>query len=289
MDIEKLKKKGWGAYTDENLAFVNQTEHLSDMFGGNGVKPGFVLCLVCLKGKLQMTVDNSIQCVSQHQAMICPINSLLTDYLSSPDFQGIAICASPSVFKELYVNKQMWEYYQYVLRHHIISFETPDWQRLAGYYRLMNDTLQHLDEKKFGQRIIRSLWQAIIYEFISIIDRYVPHQPAIENTVSCEVLSARFMELLALSEGRIHTVSEFADKLFVTPKYLSTSVRRTTGKPALQWILEAVAKEAERQLKHSECSIKEIANALNFPNPSFFGKFVKMRLGNTPAEIRNKK
>lgn len=286
--IETLTAKGQAVYADENLAFVNRTEVLAEIFGGSGVKPAFAVCVVCLQGKLRITVDNAALCVGSRQAMVCPINSLLSDYMSTPDFRGVAICASPGVFKELYVNKQMWKYYQYVLCNHIIAFEEEDWLHLAAYHALMNEQLRRLDENRFGRQIIRSLWQTVIYEFLSILDRYIPRtKQASEQAVSSEILSARFMELLAVSEGRIHTVTEFADKLFVAPKYLSASVKRTTGKTALQWILETVAKEAERRLKHSECSIKEIADALNFPNPSFFGKFVKMRLGNTPAKIRN--
>jgi YesN/AraC family two-component response regulator len=33
-------------------------------------------------------------------------------------------------------------------------------------------------------------------------------------------------------------------------------------------------------------SIKEIADSLNFPNASFFGKFVKLHTGMTPIEYR---
>lgn len=51
--------------------------------------------------------------------------------------------------------------------------------------------------------------------------------------------TAHLSEMLAMSEGRIHSVAEFAARLFVTPKYLSMSVKQTTGKPALVWIHEA--------------------------------------------------
>ena len=35
-------------------------------------------------------------------------------------------------------------------------------------------------------------------------------------------------------------------------------------------------------------SIKEIANELDFPNTSFFGKYVREHLGQTPMEYRRK-
>ena len=310
--INFLERSGWTAYADGNLAFISETEHLSEMLGGDGIKTDFVLCIVCASGKLQVAVDGVSQTVCRHQALVCPINSMVTDYLCSPDFAAFAICASPSIFKDLYLNKQMWEYYQFVLRNHVVGFEDGDWNRFIRYEELMTDSLAD-GTKKFQDRIVRSLWQAVIYEFLSVVDRYVAHvQPSVDKSIGSErlrvgdgtsgmLLSSRFMEMLALSEGRIHSVAEFATRLFVTPKYLSMSVKQTTGKTALVWIHEAVAKEAERLLTHSDLSIKEIANRLNFPNagtlhetlvslaaPPFFGKFVKQHLGDTPANIQNR-
>ena len=286
--INFLERSGWTAYADEHLAFISETEHLSEMLGGDGIKTDFVLCIVCASGKLQVAVDGVSQTVCCHQALVCPVNSLLTDYLCSPDFAAFAICASPSIFKDLYLNKQMWEYYQFVLRNHVVSFEDGDWSRFIRYEELMTDSLAD-GTKKFQDRIVRSLWQAVIYEFLSVVDRYVAHvQPSVDKSIGSELLSSRFMEMLAMSEGRIHSVAEFATRLFVTPKYLSMSVKQTTGKAALAWIHEAVAKEAERLLTHSDQSIKEVADRLNFPNASFFGKFVKQHLGDTPANIQNR-
>ena len=294
--INYLGLSGWTAYADGNLAFISETEHLSEMLGGDGIKTDFVLCIVCASGKLQVAVDGVSQTVCRHQALVCPVNSLLTDYLCSPDFAAFAICASPSIFKDLYLNKQMWEYYQFVLCNHVVGFEDGDWSRFARYRDLMMENLGDTatsdgqpPQKKFQDRIVRSLWQAIIYEFLSVVDRYVAHvQPSVDKSIGSELLSSRFMEMLAMSEGRIHSVAEFATRLFVTPKYLSMSVKQTTGKAALAWIHEAVAKEAERLLTHSDLSIKEVADRLNFPNASFFGKFVKQHLGDTPASIQNR-
>lgn len=288
LGFKSLERSGWTEYADEHLAFITDSSRLSEMLGENGIKTDFVLCIICLSGKLQVSIDNVSQTVCRHQTMVSPINSLVTDYLHSPDFQAVTICANPSIFKDLYVNNQIWEYYQFVLRNHVIEFEDSEWERLAHYYELMLDNL--CDQgKKFQDRIVKSLWQTIIYEFLSVIDRYVAHvQPSIEKSINSELLCNRFMEMLALSEGRIHSVADYATRLFVTPKYLSMAVKQTTGRTALQWIHEAVAKEAERLLQHSSQSIKEVSSQLNFPNASFFGKFVKTHLGDTPANIRRR-
>jgi len=41
-----------------------------------------------------------------------------------------------------------------------------------------------------------------------------------------------------------------------------------------------------QQLRYSNKTIKEICNELDFPNLSFFGKFVREHMGMSPTEYR---
>ena len=53
--------------------------------------------------------------------------------------------------------------------------------------------------------------------------------------------------------------------------------------------MESAIEHIKYRLKHSDKSIKEIAEEFNFPNQSFFGKYVKSYLGMSPARYRNTK
>ena len=74
-----------------------------------------------------------------------------------------------------------------------------------------------------------------------------------------------------------------------SPKYLSSVIKKTTGKKPVQFIQENAIKQIKYKLKHSDMSIKEIADAFDFPNASFFGKFVKSHTGMTPLQCRMSK
>ncbi|MBQ5826872.1 MAG: AraC family transcriptional regulator, partial [Bacteroidaceae bacterium] len=52
---------------------------------------------------------------------------------------------------------------------------------------------------------------------------------------------------------------------------------------------EAIVKEAKRQLKYTDKSVKEIAMQMDFPNVSFFGKYFKTHVGVSPMEYRKGK
>ncbi len=57
---------------------------------------------------------------------------------------------------------------------------------------------------------------------------------------------------------------------------------------AFDLINEAVLTDVRYQLKYSQKSIKEIADYLDFPNISFFGKFVRRHVGCSPKEYRRR-
>jgi AraC-like DNA-binding protein len=101
------------------------------------------------------------------------------------------------------------------------------------------------------------------------------------------VLADRFVNLVSEYFAQYRNVGFYADKLCMTPKYLSRVVREVTGRSAPEWIDSYVILEAKNLLKYSGLPIKEVVFKLNFPNQSVFYKFFKARTGMTPSEYRN--
>ena len=78
----------------------------------------------------------------------------------------------------------------------------------------------------------------------------------------------------------------YADKLHLTPKYLSKIIKEASGRSGPDWIDEYVILEAKNLLRYSKMTIKEIVFALNFPNASVFHKYFKAHTGLTPTDYR---
>jgi AraC-like DNA-binding protein len=84
-----------------------------------------------------------------------------------------------------------------------------------------------------------------------------------------------------------HTVESYASELCISSKYLTAVCKKNSGKTANEWITEHVLEDIRYYLKQTNLSIKQICDRLGFPNPSFFGKYVKDHFGMTPLEFRN--
>lgn len=102
-----------------------------------------------------------------------------------------------------------------------------------------------------------------------------------------KMIFEQFIKLVSEYHLKERNVGFYADKLCLTPKYLSKLIKTATGRSAPDWIDAYVILEAKNLLKYSNVTIKEVVYRLNFPNQSVFYKFFKARTGMTPSEYRN--
>lgn len=103
-----------------------------------------------------------------------------------------------------------------------------------------------------------------------------------------EELCRRFEEELRTHYMRERQVAFYAGRLCVTPKYLSAVVRRQTGRTAQAYIEAYVVTESKALLLSTDLSVQQIADRLNFPSQSVFGKYFKRATGFSPRAFRNR-
>lgn len=85
------------------------------------------------------------------------------------------------------------------------------------------------------------------------------------------------------------SVAFYADRLGVTPKYLSVAMRSVSGCPVQKWISEIVLAEAKRYLCTTEMTIQQISDKLNFASLSSFIRFFLQHTLTTPLAYRKDK
>ncbi len=120
------------------------------------------------------------------------------------------------------------------------------------------------------------------------IENALPDQKELRARSAPERITESFKKLLNERIGSIKKVSDFSDLLHITPNHLNKCVRTVTGKSANQWILEMLILESKTLLIQSHVSIAEIADALNFEDPSYFSRFFKASTGISPIAYRKK-
>ena len=145
-------------------------------------------------------------------------------------------------------------------------------------------------ETNFAVEIVSGLIAATIYKVGDILTHYMEEHPEMENPVHnrAEEYFKQFTELLGEHYTRERSVGYYARQLCITPKYLTTLIKRISGKSVSEWIDSYVILEAKTLLKYSNMSVQEIAYYLNFPNQSFFGSYFKRNTGMSPSQYKAK-
>ncbi|MFB9064544.1 helix-turn-helix domain-containing protein [Flavobacterium branchiarum] len=82
------------------------------------------------------------------------------------------------------------------------------------------------------------------------------------------------------------SITFYADKMNLTPKYLTTAIRKQTKKSISEWITEAVITYSKSVLKTTDKSILEITDLLHFSDISLFCRYFKRYTNMTPTEYR---
>lgn len=99
---------------------------------------------------------------------------------------------------------------------------------------------------------------------------------------------ANFMDTLEHEYMASRDVQYYADRLFITRKYLGIIVRRKTEKTPKQLINEYVITQLKLRLRNSNDSIRQIATAFHFPDDSLMIRYFKAHTGMTPVQFRRK-
>ena len=83
-------------------------------------------------------------------------------------------------------------------------------------------------------------------------------------------------------------VDFYADKLNITPKYLTEVCKKSSAKTASEWIHNYTTQRLIILLGNKQLSFTAIADTLHFSSQSFFSRYVRKVLGVTPSEYRQR-
>ena len=163
-------------------------------------------------------------------------------------------------------------------------------QSLRSFISMVEQELKG-SETDCSSEIIGGLIAATIYKVGDILTHYLTEHPEVDSPIHnrAEEYFRQFTELLGEHYKHERSVGFYARQLCITPKYLTTLIKRISGKSVSEWIDNYVILEAKTLLKYSNMSVQEIAYYLNFPNQSFFGSYFKRNAGMSPSQYKAKK
>lgn len=102
------------------------------------------------------------------------------------------------------------------------------------------------------------------------------------------LLNDQFPMVNPFQKLALRSPQAFADKLAVHVNYLNRALKEVTGKTTTQLITERIMQEAQALLLHSNWSVSQISDSLDFDDPTHFAKAFKSATGQKPSSLRQK-
>lgn len=295
MDIQDLKpRRGDDTYrigdSDELVVMENI-----------GTVPSGVVCLqnhgvlfFITEGRAQLEYDGHVVQLQKNDLFLYMVHSTAANFMASSDFNCRQIWFGRAELFNIDIYKQISVADMSNLKlNPVVHLKGDDIKLCDTYFQLLRNRMK-FSTSVLTPDIVRSLLGTILLEILSIMRRNseqvaeeVQHED-INSSLHKKRIIDDFMRLVEESDGRIRRVDDFASQLNVTPKYLSTILKEVMNRRPSTYIQLYTLKAIERRLRFTDMTMQEIANDLNFPNPSFFGKYCKEHLGMTPLEYRMK-
>ena len=295
VDIQNLKPRtGSDTYRIGDSDDLVVMENLGTIPLGSVCLQNHGVLIFCTEGRAQFEYDGTVIQLQKNDFFLYMAHSTVGNILTSSDFNCQQIW---------FTRDELWNIEIYNLvsladmsllkLYPVVHLTDDDIKLYDSYFQLLCSRMKS-STSALTPYIVRSLLGTMMLELLSIMRRSSEQaarqgrQEGVNSSIHKKRIIDNFMRLVEESDGRIRRVDEFANKLNITPKYLSTILKEVMNRRPSTYILLYTLKAIERRLRFTDMTMQEIANDLKFPNASFFGKYCKEHLGMTPLEYRNK-
>lgn len=257
------------------------------------VKPiDYGIFIFCTAGNAQFDYDGQTIHLGPNDLFILFAHGIVENFMSSPDFD----C------REIWFSRgEMWDMNMYgknslsdlvaLKQHPKVTLSEEEYAKLDTYYQLLCQNVREQAEKD-NHAIVHSLFSTFILEILSLMRCHREQDAAAGSNAGAKLhgklLADEFVKMVEQSDGRLRRVEDFAERLNVTPKYLSRLLMKTMARKPRTIIALFTLKAIENRLRYTDLTMQEIADDLQFSSASAFGKFVREHTGMTPLEFRKK-
>lgn len=286
INIESIINDARTDYYDGDIVIMDSLKNIP--IQNNHYELELLLIVYCAKGTIDCKINNTNYKVTEGNIIICMPRIIITDIKTSDDIEMRVLgLSSKALFRSLDLSKDFWNIVLYASNNYVIKLNDERQALMNKFYELLQ---LKLNQKHgiFHKETMHSLFQCAFYELADLLASCNDNKRFSGVIRQGDLLFRRYIELLTESGGMERSVKAYAEKLCITPKYLSALCKKVSGKTALNWIHQFTIDAIIKRLKYSNMTIKEISDSMNFPNISFFGKFVKSQTGMSPSEYRKK-
>ena len=267
---------------DGDVMFLNDLRKITNL---SAMRKGYNTIIHCQGGRILVEIGGNQQVkIRPGQMLLIPAGKLVQPLMISTDVNASVLLISDKTLKSALGNQlSIWNKAMYMKEIYVV--EEAGWvEAMESYARTIFKTgslpvLFREILSSFLRMMLLMICEELMQhdDMTSLNDASTTHDKEVFN---------EFLQLLSQQNQKRQRVSYYADKMNISPKYLSSICKKVSGTNPMRWITENAMQDCYSLLKDTDLSVKEISNRLGFPNPSFFGQYFREQAGVTPMEYR---
>lgn len=242
---------------------------------------------LCTGGSAVIKLFSVCRKISKNDLVTVLPQQLVSISEVSDDFSMTFFRISKPLFLDVMsgIGKLTPDFFFYMRRNFCTRLSAGETQRFLGYCRVV-DFRGSNDDPFFRRETVLHLLHIFYW------DHYVAFQKKTQNSKKTflnshkEKLALKFALLVSEHCTRHREVAFYADKLCITPGYLSQVTQEVNGQGALEMIADYVEVAIKSLLRDADLDLKDVARKAGFASQSSFSRFFRQQTGMSPSEYR---
>ena len=285
-DVDLEIAKSWGDTKSIDGGLLLTDHHAGFNLPEGPRRLNFIIMALCMKGEAQYSIDTHKHSVHPGELYFISERHIVDYFTASPDFKSLCIMVSTTFYHDFAQNaKNVSSLLLFSMNNPVVARTPAEIQTYNTSFPTIREKIERT-EHPYRTELVKALLLSMFYDMSGVI--YRVEQQGLKVQSRADVFFSRFIKLLEENFHRERRVSWYADKLNITPKYLSEVVKAVSKRTPTEWIDNYVILELRVLLRNSTKTIKEITDEMYFPNQSFLGKYFKEHVGMSPSEFRKR-
>lgn len=242
----------------------------------------FTLVMFCLRGTMRVQLQLKEYVLSENDVLVVLPGTIGECLEVSAEAKVAVIGMSGHRLWKGQQSSLSMAFLRFLTATPLIHISSTQMEECMILYHLMRKKLEQ-PGYKFKLEAIAGYLQVFFYNGCQWLLEY-DRQQVRKVESRQEKLFEAFLELVQTHYREHRNMCFYAEKLCLTPKYLSQVIWEVSDRHAPDWIRDYVILEAKALLKSGRYTVQQVGDFLNFANASFFGKYFKAAVGCTPRQ-----
>lgn len=260
-------------------------QYSTDFYGMNARELGNTcMHLLCLAGEASFVFNEHCYRIVKNDLVVIPMPDRVSNLAAYSDLQVEWFAADYKFLQNLLPPNN------YSIGGSISLNQNPIIKLTEEQAQYMMDDFHRLRDRmgdshlQFYRELMGSLCLTMMYD---IFEAHAQRDTTDKQTDRTAYIVKQLMALLATGISRTEReVSYYAERLNVSPKYLSDTIKRVTGHSVTSYIDRHTVPILKDLLNNERLSLTQIADMMNFTSLSYFSRYCTKHLGQSPSEYR---